>query len=432
MIEIIPETHTLASINPHTLFIELNSATRGEIEAAQAGGGTSRAWEVYEHESRHWRDMVTTVWGRQYLDQLFRTYDLILKTPNSKLETAYPVILDQFDSDRSILFPAYYKYVLPDARRIAAGERWSMGFSTGEKVATNGELDSRQPFIFVGFEAGGARIARQPVTVGSLIEARAMAAEVATVMAWGALRPAGEDVVALILKEQELKAQFYDPEFTTYSVAGHVVAMGARTPGMRQALLLSDKLADIALNLTPAGFSGMTPTKELGHPGDARLRGFRKSQNRGYAFCCIAFALGSDRGAGDIGREEIERALKIAGLPGIGKIYADSRAVMDAVPGRAAVDARLAEIRLKLLAAGSSLHQEPDFNASTATLQPSGASPAPLVGDQDCEVFSLGAAPISEADNEYLHDCRDEYRRVLRSALRAARGLDFEFTDFVY
>lgn len=47
MAEIIPEIHTLGSINPHTLFVDLNGASRREIDDARAGYGTPRGWEIY-------------------------------------------------------------------------------------------------------------------------------------------------------------------------------------------------------------------------------------------------------------------------------------------------------------------------------------------------------------------------------------------------
>jgi hypothetical protein len=431
MLEIIPETHTLGSINPHTLFIDLNRASRAEILQARAGDGAPRGWELYEHEARHWRDMVATVWGRRYLDLLFRTYDALLATPQSRIETAYEVVLDLFDSDRAILFPSYYKYVLAEAHGASANERWAMGFSTGMKVASNGALDPTHPFIFVRFDAGRKHIARQPVSDGSLLETRALAAELAAAEEWLKMRPKGEDVVTWRLKEPELAAQFYNPELTTYSVAAHVIAFATGMPGARQALALGDKLADIALNLTEPGFIRLQPPEDL-DPGHQRLLGFRQSQNRGYAFCCLAFALRPHVGRADIGRDAIERALRTAGLPSLGKIYADARSVMDQEPQRAASDPALASIRLKLLAAGRALYGEPDFEASVASLCPAGASPAPLVADSECETFSLGAAPLDLAESEFLFECHQRYRTVLRSALRAARGLEFEFTDYVY
>jgi hypothetical protein len=219
MIEIIPEMHTLGSINPHTLFVDLNRASHKEIADAQGGEGEPRAWEIYEHEARHWLDLVSTVWGRSYLDLLFRTYDAILTTPDGRTEATFETVLELFDRDRSILFPSYYKYVLPEAQAVSPDERWSMLFSTGEKVASNGILDPRQPFIFVRFDAGDTHIARQPVTEGSLLEIRALAAEGAATTHWLNLRPAGEDAVTWALKEREQKAAFYDPQLTTYSVA---------------------------------------------------------------------------------------------------------------------------------------------------------------------------------------------------------------------
>lgn len=59
-----------------------------------------------------------------------------------------------------------------------------MGFSTGIKVASDGSLDERQPFIFVRFDAGLIHLARQPVSDGALLEGRALAAEDAATTAW--------------------------------------------------------------------------------------------------------------------------------------------------------------------------------------------------------------------------------------------------------
>lgn len=432
MVEIIPEMHTLGSINPHTLFIDLNRASRVEIEDARNGEGAPQGWEIYEHEARHWLDLVSTVWGRRYLDLLFRTYDAILTTAASNIETTFETVLELFDRDRSILFPSYYKYVLPEARAVPPGDRWSMGFTTGVKVGSNGSLDPNQPLIFVRFDSGQTHLARQPVSEGSLLETRAIAAEVAATTEWLAKRPAGEDVVTWKLRQPQQRAMFYDPDLTTYSVAAHVVAFATGTNGVRQSLALASKLADIALNLTDASFSNLRPTKALGDPGHARLRGFRRSRNRGYAFCCLAFALREHMSPGEVGRAQIDLAMKTAGLPTIAKVYSDAMTVLERVPGRAAVHPRLAGIRVKLITAGRDLHRRPDFDAVVAGLCPAGELHAPLVGDSNCDVFSLGVPPLDMAESEFLFECHERYRAVLRSALRAARGLEFELTDYVY
>lgn len=435
MLQIIPETHTLGSINPHTLFIDLHSTTEAEIVRARAGGGNPAGWELYEHEARHWRDLLATVWGRRYLDLLFRTYDLLLQTPKNKMETTYKLVLELFDVERAILFPSYYKYVLSNAPKADPANRWSMGFSHGVKVAADGSLDAREPILFVRFDEGKTHFARQPLSVGSLIEGRALAAEIAALAEWLKFRAADEAVVTWHLKEPELARQFYDPELTTYSVASHVISYAADVQNVRSAMNLSNKLADIALNLSETGFANLQPPPDLGEFSLQTLRGFRRDQNRGFAFCCMAFALRPHiahlRG-GEIGRDIIESALKTAKLPTISKIYADARAVIDRVPGRAAVDPMLKAIRLKLLSAGRALHEEPDFDSSVASLCPAGAAPAPLVCDSSCKVFSLGRSPLTELDSDYLYERHEQYREVLRSALRAARGLDFEFTDYVY
>lgn len=432
MVEIIPEMHTLGSINPPTLFVDLNRASRADIEEARNGGGAPRGWEIYEHEARHWLDLVSTVWGRSYLDLLFRTYDAILTTPSRLMDRTFETVLELFDRDRSILFPSYYKYVLPEARGLSADDRWSMNFSTGMKVDSDGRLDANRPFVFVRFDAGETHFARQPVSEGALMEARALAAETAAVAEWLTKRQAGEDVVTWRLRDAEHRAAFYDPEFTTYSVAAHFVAFATGVNQVRDNLALTNKLADIALNLTDAGFSGLRPTKDFGDPGNQRVRGFRRSRNRGYAFCCLAFGLREHVGHGDVGRAEIDLALRTAGFPTVTRVYADARAAISHAPGRLAVEPRLADIRGNLIETGRRLHRQPDFDAVVAELCPAGDAPAPLVCDSGCEEFSLGAAPLNIADSKFLYECHQRHRDVLRSALRAARGFEFELTDFVY
>jgi hypothetical protein len=133
-----------------------------------------------------------------------------------------------------------------------------------------------------------------------------------------------------------------------------------------------------------------------------------------------------------MGRAEIELAMKTAGLPTLATVYAGAKAALDLVPGRLARDPTLAAIRGKLMDAGRKLHQEPEFDAPTVELCPSGGSPAPLLCDSECDVLSFGAPPLDLSESEFLYDCHERYRKVLRMALRAARGLEFELTDFVY
>ncbi|KQN33153.1 hypothetical protein ASE88_04345 [Sphingomonas sp. Leaf38] len=74
----------------------------------------------------------------------------------------------------------------------------------------------------------------------------------------------------------------------------------------------------------------------------------------------------------------------------------------------------------------------PDFDAPNISITVDEGLVSPLVGDSECEEFSLGPPLFDTDDTAFLYECHEGYRKVLRSALRAARGVDFEFTDFVY
>jgi hypothetical protein len=76
------------------------------------------------------------------------------------------------------------------------------------------------------------------------------------------------------LRDAEQREALYDPELTTYSVAAHVVAYATGVNRIRDNLALTHKLADIALNLTDGGFSGLRVTS--GIPETSGFAGFAK------------------------------------------------------------------------------------------------------------------------------------------------------------
>jgi hypothetical protein len=432
MFEIIPEIHTLGTFDPHTLLIELKRTRRAELIEARAGQGDARGWEIYEHECRHWRDLLSTVWGRKYIDLLFRTYDTVITTPPDRLDAAYPAVLALFDAERSILFPSYYKYVVKGAPRGSTESRWAMSFSAGARIAPDGELDKSKPLIFVRFDAGTQHVGRQPITDGALMELRAIAVETAALTEWLNMLPRDDRVVTRAVRTSELVEQLYDPELTTYSVAAHVVGFAANIRDVGAALTTGDKLADIAFNLTTVAFAGLMPGPELGSARAARLPDFRKSGSRGFAFACLAFALRHHGSPETSGRDAIERSLRAVGLPTLESIYAKARAALERIPARATVDGDLARVQVKLLEAGLALHRPPNFDSHQPPLASEAGLPAPLVADSECDMFSLGIPLLGNEETTFLHDCYERYRSVLRSALRAARGLDFEFSDFTY
>jgi hypothetical protein len=410
--------------------MELPHETKETLRASLANRSDSRAAELYAHENQHFQDLIGTVWGQDYLDLLFQAYDTILR-PDSG-ERAYPILLRLFDADRAILFPSYYKYVMPGAPHGTATDRWRMSFSTGARVQPDGRTDEGSPILFVRFDKGDEHVARQPITVGALLEMRALGVEFGAFARWNQTRPADEAKVSEAIRTRETLAFLYDPSMTTYSVASHVAANALGDSDMIAMTDAGFKVADIALNLTANAFNGLVHPSALGaNLSRQRLRGFRAQRDRGYAFTTLLFHL---RGlVTDLASETaIQTALARAGLRPLDNLLKQARAVIERKRKAELMSPELRAIRELLVDAGLTVLLRRDFDALRTWPAPLNA-PGPLVltGEDGAE-FHVGTPALSAEQTYFLHHCYDRLREQTKLALRAARGFEFHWTDYVY
>jgi hypothetical protein len=203
-LRILPNTHALGQLHPHSLYLELTVSSRGGLEASLAGGIDNRPAQILAHELCHWTDLVGTVWGQEYLDSVFAALDRAVFGSANPI-VSYPAMLHLFDRDRAILFPSYYKVVNPTALPTSDKNPWAISFSSGAWIDPFGRSDETKPIFFLRFDQGlkGPQVARQPMTVGALLELRASAAEIATFDGWLRSQPDDEQVIARALFRRE-------------------------------------------------------------------------------------------------------------------------------------------------------------------------------------------------------------------------------------
>ena len=365
-----------------------------------------------------------------FLDRLFHAYDVVLAHPPPAIE-AFPAALAQFDAERAILFPSYFKFVKAQATAQPGPGQWEMMTTSGLRFNADGTPNSDDPILFVRFFDAQGEVARQPISAGALLELRALGSEVQTYRELRKLRPPDEGLVEELLYQKQSVKLFYHPELTTYSAAAHLMSfatMGIFTTDL--VMILGPRLADLALNLTPTLFNRLTPPKELDY-GQRRLRGFRQHADRGYVFGCLCYHFrGLSKHLRD-GNKFTDALLEKARLPIPGALYdAAIRFVAGRKPSQIG-HPDLRRIRVSLQQAGLSVlarRREPD---------PIGIAdwpnlPSPRIMDHNAETFHVGHPVLSEADADLLNDCSDKLDRTVRSALRAVRGLEFQFNDFVY
>lgn len=335
-----------------------------------------------------------------------------------------------FDADRAVLFPAYYKYVAPTAVAARGPGTWQIEMTTGVKIDAQGYSDEDQPIFFARFATMAGEIGRQPLTVGALLELRALQAEMLVFQQARAGKGREEQLVADTLYKNELLATLYDPELITYSAAAHLLAFAIGGADILGVLILGSQYADIALNMTPELFGRLRVPDEIAACGERRMRAFITNQDRGYAFAAMSFwnrQMMIDKAQG--GFTEL---LQRSGFADFDTVYGAAEEAIRDLRADGLRNPRLKAIRKRLLAAGRAViaFRRTRNNFFDTSDWPD--LPTPPVMDCDLNTFWMGQRALELEDVEFLYDCDTRLKSHTRQALRAARGFDFSFTDYVY
>lgn len=435
--QILPETHALGQFHPHSLILEITVSSRPGLEDSLDGGVDNQPAQILAHELCHWTDLVGTVWGQEYLDVVFAALDHAALDPADKV-ASYPDMLQLFDRDRAILFPSYYKVVNPDARPTSEKKPWEISFSCGAWFDPMGKLDEAKPIFFVRFDQGlrQQQVARQPLTVGALLELRATAAEIATIDQWLPKRSLDEQAVATAIFRRERIENLYDPQLTTYSAAAHLLSFCTSEPEFTAVCTNGAALADVCLNVVAKSFSRLRCPEEFHAFTPQRLGGFRTNQDRGYLFACLAFQA-KEIGVTIIDDQAVSALVKRVGLGSLDTIYDAAERYFDqrlkVVPKLR--DSNLKRIREKLGQMGREIlfrRRTRSGRAFSAQEYIGADLPSPVVMTNDCEEFIVTSHGIMADDGNLLHEMDSRVRDRTRDALRAGRGLDFGFRDYVY
>lgn len=331
-----PNATTVAHFNPRSQTIHLNNIRSNDLLADLAAGriGSARsAVGTIFHELTHWADIVGTVWGRQYLQTLYRAYTILPDIQRSGSENDFSVFMDLHDRTRRIMHSEYFRVVDPKARPQSINEPWTFEISCGQEFDADGKLDISRPILFVRFDnhATGQRVARQPITAGALLEATAMHSEIET---QGELISSLPDLMErrmeLAFFKSEFEKQIYDPALTLYTAPVHILAHRTRLTDPAEAYEWAARVAFVALNMQPHHFAALRfPTSVSIWKG--RFDGFRLSADPGVAYFMICESGGPKREAESIDGW-LDRALKGLGLRSERKILAEAQLLLNSEP----------------------------------------------------------------------------------------------------
>ena len=430
----LPETHTLGSIDLTHFAIELRASEPALMDSLN-GGSDNRPAQVFSHELTHWGDIVGTVWGQNYIDQLFLALDTAV--PDDPDEYRHHQMISFFDLKRRMIFPEYYKWLSPNARSASTNEPWRIEVSCGGFFDFNGHPNPSDPIFFVVFRDhhSGEKLIRQPITISSILEMRAVASEIVTFMEHAVSLPDEERIVSEILFQNRIGAELYHHELTTYTAAAHYLASVTKIDNAPEVYMLGYRLAEIILNIQPEHLTDFVHPVHHQPFAEEKLNGFIAKGDLGYLFCALGLSYGQSQGESI--DERIEAALALLGMPTQKQIIQDFKSFWGSPSTilKSVNLKELIELRLTLAMSGAGIaHIRAATNGAPVSASQCIAKDAhfPVIMTGDVEVIKFNEFGMSEIDQAILHKLADRLDFHTKNSLRAARGYDFNWGDYTY
>lgn len=415
-----PELEAVAEFRPRSQTIHLRQISRDSLrDSLKSVNDMARqrqAWQTVVHELTHWADLCCTLWGRRYLSSLLDAYGVL----KNGAETFWAAI-NHYDEDRRILSPQYYRYVIPGSSTHSSNRPWTIDYSVGCEFSADGRLNEDRPIFFARFGDHDSRknIIRQPISIGALLEVRAIYAEMVTggvlVSSMGEEKPVESAIYA-----RELSSLFYDAELTPYTAPIHLLSSRTHTIDPILSYRIGSELAYLALNLTDDALRELhhpEAFKTLGH----RRKSFIQSRNYGYAFACLVFhaPLYKDQEP----EAFVEETLAAAGLSSCDKILSAASKARPTIP--LPIDEEPGFMISSMLTEAnclrSHLRRSNAFSIDTQLILTHKERMPPLV-DSNGEIFSFTGKILGSHDPVRMMAHEEQLINFLRNFLPACRG----------
>jgi len=289
-----PYTYEKAHYNPLGQFINMCSYEKEEfIKKANEGVNfhSLKYFSVYFHELRHWLDHIGTIWGQNYLIEIYRRFDGILKGKTKKVSILSPFQIHE------VLSSSNLNQVFKHHSSKRNSEIWCMNFRS--------ELLNRVPFFVINFsDKSKQKICKSPVTFLSLFETNSISEEVG--LFFYVLQSFEDEDQKFTEKIREANYYFeiaYNSEFIEYSAATHIPAGLLKIPNPLFAYRISSTINTIVLNLTSRIIKEISQNSEL-----RKLNRYHSTltENRdlGYLVYCLTKNYKNKRSSDRFSRDE--------------------------------------------------------------------------------------------------------------------------------
>lgn len=271
---------------------------------------------IFIHEITHWLDHTSTLWGQNFLIDIFNAFNAKY---NENIDDLWR-IQKLFSDISRIYFADYYTANGSAANKTWNQKPWRYQFGSGLQFDKDGKISEQYPFLFTKFSTSDDElIKRVPLSVVSLLETNAIASE--NKLEISLLSSLSEEEILIennLIQQSSLK-NLYNPELTVYSVAAHSLANIVGISEITSAYFLSSALSTLCLNLPSQVFPLLKIPYDIQEAIGDRTKQMLKIQDRGFVFYLLANFAPKDNLSDVLTNSNIlnwlESAVNAAGLP---------------------------------------------------------------------------------------------------------------------
>jgi len=416
-----PNQTALGLFSAHSTLIEVPVFRTGMVRDAFVDGNllpVRNDLQVLMHEMTHWFDFFGTIWGREYAGKICRAQI----ASGRKREQDFPKIVELFDLDNKILAPNYYRISEAPSAPHNTGRPWSLDYSCGCEIDPDGSINYGKPMFFLRFGENPSRkiFARQPISVGALLEVRAMAAEItAAVSAINSSPDKDAALTEVAVLEREMTALAYDHTMIEYNVAAHLVSVRSKVSEFLSSFTIASQLANIALNMTKSDFEKLRIPPEF-TPFGKRNKAFKKNLDRGFAFACLVYNGGPCVNL----QTHADRCVASSNLGSIEKVLGGATEALK-TPFVLSGGGKFFEHFVRESKNGQSISEDMSllpYQIPTLDFALEKSSILPPILDSECEFVEFSEGRIDEYDPDFMHEAAHSLKVYTLNLLVGCRG----------
>jgi hypothetical protein len=281
-------------------------------------------------------------------------------------------------------------------------------------------------FTTFGENANRDRIARQPISVGTLLETNATLSELITgTVVLSQIADNDERHMHQVIWPKERAGFLYDAQLTEYTAPVHLLSARTQTQDAMVSYHAGAALASVCLNLTENHFLQLRVPSSFAAFDQSRIDAFRSAKNRGFAFACIAFNAPQYSDASGVD-EWLKAAISESGLPDVESINQSAYERFETIRRQLEVRWPLDRTRDYLLELGREIFVVRSQLGSVVPLSQllEREIPLPPMFDSEGDILEIGRARLDKNrfDPEHMFNWEWELRKFIDNFLVGCRG----------